>query len=133
MTTRSGQRGFTLLELVMVIVIVALASVPILGQFSQAASAQLVDESIQTAAQLAQERAESVLALRRASGYAAIATGTTTDTLNGTYSGYIRTLTVNSPATGNGCASGASCKEVIVNVASGGRTRATVSFMLVDY
>jgi prepilin-type N-terminal cleavage/methylation domain-containing protein len=133
MNTSARQHGFTLLEMIMVIVIVALASVPILGQFSQAASALLIDESTQTATQLAQERAEGVLALRRTSGYAAIATGTTTDTLTGNYSGYTRTLTVNAPATGSGCASGATCKEVIVNVASGGKTRATVTLMLVNY
>ena len=46
------QQGFTLLELVMVIMLVAIASIPILGQFSQAASSLVTDEIIQTAAQL---------------------------------------------------------------------------------
>ena len=40
---QTAQRGFTLLELIMVIVIVALASVPILGQFTQASSSMLLD------------------------------------------------------------------------------------------
>jgi prepilin-type N-terminal cleavage/methylation domain-containing protein len=127
------QQGFTLLELVMVIMLVALASVPILGQFSQASSILLTDEIIQTAAQLAQERAEDVLADRRSAGYAAIATGTVNDVLTGAYSSYSRTVTVTSPPAGTGCAAGASCKEVVVSVDHSGRTRAEVTFLLVNY
>jgi len=132
MTIRA-QQGFTLLELVMVIMLVALASIPILGQFSQAAGSLLTDEIIQTAAQLAQERAEGVLADRRTGGYAAVPTGTVNDVLTGAYSGYSRTVTITSPPAGSGCASGASCKEVVVSVDHGGRTRAEVTLMLVSY
>jgi prepilin-type N-terminal cleavage/methylation domain-containing protein len=127
------QRGFTLLELVMVITLVALASIPILGQFSRASSMLLTDEIIQTAAQLAQERAEDVLADRRSNGYAAVLAGTSSDVLAGAYSNYSRTVTITSPPGGSGCAVGASCKEVIINVAHSGRTRAEITFMLVDY
>ncbi|RLA01872.1 MAG: hypothetical protein DRQ45_05370 [Gammaproteobacteria bacterium] len=127
------QQGFTLLELIIVIVIVALASVPILGQFTQVASSMLVDEEIQTAAQLAQERAEGVLADRRNLGYAAIPTGTTIDAMGGNYSSYSRTLIVNEPPSGSGCAAGATCKEVIVTVDRGASTRAEVSYILVSY
>jgi len=127
------QRGFTLLELVMVITLIALASIPILGQFSRASSMLLTDEIIQTAAQLAQERAEGVLADRRNNGYAAVPTGTTSDVLSGAYSNYSRTATVTSPPVGSGCAVGATCKEVIITVDHSGRTRAEITFMLVDY
>ncbi len=127
------QQGFTLLELVMVITLIALASIPILGQFSQASSILLTDEIIQTAAQLAQERAEGIMADRRGNGYAAIPTGTTSDVLAGAYSNYSRTVTVLSPPGGSGCATGASCKEVVIGVDHGGRTRAQLTFILVDY
>lgn len=127
------QQGFTLLELVMVITLVAVASIPILGQFSQASSILLTDEIIQTAAQLAQERAEGILADRRSNGYAAIPTGTTSDVLTGVYSSYSRTVSVTSPPGGSGCAVGATCKEVIISVDHSGRTRAEVTFILVDY
>ena len=132
MNTRR-QQGFTLLELVMVIVLVALASIPILGQFSQASSILLTDEIIQTAAQLAQERAEDILAERRTTGYAAIPTGTVNDVPGGAYSSYSRTVTVTSPPTGSGCATGATCKEVVVSVDHSGRTRAEITMMLVSY
>ncbi|NNJ93492.1 MAG: type II secretion system protein [Halobacteria archaeon] len=132
MTIRE-QRGFTLLELVMVIMLVALASIPILGQFSQASGTLLTDEIIQTAAQLAQERAEGLLADRRNTGYAAVPTGTVNDVLGGAWSSYSRTVTVTSPPGGSGCAAGATCKEVVVSVDHSGRTRAEVTLMLVSY
>ncbi len=127
------QQGFTLLELVLVIVVVALASVPILGQFSQAGQSLLLNEEIQTAGQLAQERAEGLMAVRRDQGYAAIPTGTTSEVLTGNYAGFTRTLTVNEPPSGTGCAVGATCKEVLIGVARGGDSRAGLTLMLVDY
>jgi prepilin-type N-terminal cleavage/methylation domain-containing protein len=130
---RTLQDGFTLIELVMVIIIVALASVPILGQFAQVAGSTLVDEEIQTAAQLAQERAEGILALRRAQGYAAVATGTTNDVLTGNYSTYSRSVTVTQPPAGGGCAPGATCKGVVVSVDRGLSNRAELAFVLVNY
>ncbi len=130
---RSLQTGFTLVELIMVIIIVSLASVPILGQFAQVAGSTLVDEEIQTAAQLAQERAEDILALRRNQGYAAVAVGTTNDVLTGNYMSYARSVTVTQPPAGGGCASGATCKGVVVSVNHGLSNRAEVSFVLVNY
>jgi len=130
---RSLQSGFTLIELIMVIIIVALAAVPILGQFTRVAGSTLIDEALQTAAQLAQERAEGILAQRRAQGYAAVATGTTNDVLTGNYSGYSRSVTVTQPPAGGGCASGATCKGVVVRVDRGPSKRAEVAFVLVSY
>ncbi len=128
-----GQRGLTLLELVMVIVILALAAVPVLGQFSQVSSSLLGNEAIQTAALLAQEQAEAVLAARRRLSYAAIPTGTSSTVLGGNYSAFTRTLTVTEPPLGSGCAAGATCKEVIVRVDHNGKKRAEVTFILVNY
>lgn len=130
---RAAQQGFTLLELIMVIIIVALASVPILGQFSQVSGSLLLDEVIQTAAQLAQERAEGVMADRRGAGYVAVPVGTTVDVLGGAYANYSRTLTVTQPPVGSGCAAGATCKEVIISVDHTGKTRAEVTYILVSY
>ena len=131
--TRIAQQGFTLLELVMVIVLVAVASVPILGQFSQISGSLLTDEIIQTAAQLAQERAEGLLADRRTAGYAAVPVGTINDVLAGAYASYSRTVVVTQPPAGSGCAAGATCKEVIVSVDHSGKTRAEVTYILVSY
>jgi prepilin-type N-terminal cleavage/methylation domain-containing protein len=129
----AAQQGFTLLELIMVIVIASVASVPILGRFTQAGSSMLLDEQIQTAVQLAQERAEGVLADRRTQGYAAVPTGTTVDVPGGSYAAYTRTLSITEPPAGSGCAAGATCKEVIVSVDRGASRLAEVTFLLVSY
>ncbi len=133
------QSGFTLIELVVVIVILAVAAVPLFGLFTQASASLLVNERIQTAVQLAQERAESMMAQRRAADFAAIAVGTTTDVLGANYGAYTRTVTVVQPPRGAGCplhpvtAVSAACKEVVVNVTQGSDTLAEVTFLVVDY
>jgi len=133
------ETGFTLIELIAVIVILAVAAVPLFGLFTQASASLLDNERIQTAVQLAQERAESILAQRRATDFAAIAAGATTDVLGANYSAYSRTVTVVQPPAGAGCplhpVTGVSavCKEVVVNVAQGSDTLAEVTFLLVNY
>ena len=127
--SRTTQQGFTLLELVMVMLVAALASGAILGQFTNVATSLGINEDIQTAAQLAQERAEGILADRRTQGYAAVPTGTIVEVLGGNYTGYTRTTTVNeSPTPIIGCAVGATCKEVVVDVGP-----AELTFVLVDF
>ncbi len=126
---RATQQGFTLLELVMVMLVIALASAPILGQFTNVATSLQINEDIQTAVQLAQERAEGILADRRTLGYAAVPAGTVVENLAGNYAGYVRTSTVTVIAGGSGgCAAGATCKEVIVSVPP-----AEITFILVDF
>ena len=133
------QQGFTLIEMVLVIVIIAIASVPIFGLFTQASTSLLTNESIQTAAQLAQERAEFLLAIRRdpGQGYAAapLANGTTDETfpVASHFSTYTRRTVISEPYVGAGCPGGAACKEVVVSVAKSGTTYALVTFILVDY
>lgn len=129
----SRQAGFTLIELVVVIVFLALAAVPLFGLFTQASASLIDNERIQTAAQLAQERAEDILARRRAQDFTAVGLGTTTDALGANYSAYTRTVTVVQPPSGPGCPGGATCKEVVVNVSQGPDTLAEVTFLLVDY
>lgn len=127
------QRGFTLIELVMVMLIIAIASVPLFGQFTQATASLLDDEKIQTATQLVQERAESILALRRSQGFAAVANGTTNDTLTGNYAAYSRTVVVTQSTGGTGCFASADCKEVVITVSRDATPRARITFLLVDY
>ena len=127
------QNGFTLIELVLVIVILAVAAVPLFGLFTQASASLLDNERVQTAVQLAQERAEGILAQRRAQDFAAIGLGTSTDALGASYSAYTRTVTVVQPPTGPGCPAGASCKEVVVNVALGPDSLSEITLLLVDY
>lgn len=124
-----GQRGFSLIELVVVIVLLGISAVALLQQFSQAAGSLGQNVQIQTAAQLAQGCAEHLLAVRRGEGYA-IAIGTDCSGLAG-IAGYATSVTPQgSPAA---CPVGASCEELLVTVNHGADTRAQVSLMLVDY
>ena len=129
-----AQNGFTLIEMVLVIVILSIASAPLFSLFSRAASSILINEKIQTAAQLAQERAEFLLAVRRSQNFlAAELSGSTTETLDGNYSGYTRNTTITQPPPGPGCPAGASCKQIDINVEEGGSSYAEVTFLLVGY
>jgi len=127
------QQGFTLLELVAVILIVAVASVPLFTLFSQAGIGLLSDETIQTATQLAQERAETLLAVRRNRGYGDTEVSTDlVENLNGSYTGYTRSTTI-VPFAGAACPGGATCKQATVRVDKGGQARAEITLVLVNY
>lgn len=133
------QGGFSLLELVLVIILVSLAAVPILGTFNQVGSAIVVNEEMQIATQLVQEQAEQLLADKRNLGYTTpslIAGVTATAPLPAPYGLFDRTVTITdeTSASLNGCPAAATCKliQVDVNVAGGGRLLASTSFMVVQ-
>jgi prepilin-type N-terminal cleavage/methylation domain-containing protein len=129
-----SQNGFTLIEMVLIIIIISIASVPLFGLFSSAASSLLVNEKTQTAVQLAQEHAEFLLAIRRNRDFnAAELSGSSTEVLSGNFSGYNRSTVITPAPGGPGCPGGASCKEVIISVAEGATNYAEVSFLLVSY
>jgi prepilin-type N-terminal cleavage/methylation domain-containing protein len=129
-----SQNGFTLIEMVLVIIIISIASVPLFGMFSRASSSLLVNEKTQTAMQLVQEHAEFLLAIRRNQGFdAAELSSGTSEVLGGNYSGYTRSTVITQPPSGPGCPAGASCKELVISVDEGGSNYAELSFLLVDY
>ena len=125
------EQGFTLIEAIMVMLILSIGAVAILSQFSQAPRAWFIDEDLQIATQLVQERAETVLAARRADGYASIALGTVNDTLTGAYAAYGRSVVI-SAFSGNPCPA-AACKQVVVSVSRAGTALASATFLLADY
>lgn len=127
------QRGFTLIEIVMVIIIMAVTSVPIFGLFSQAGVTALSNGTIQTAIQLAQERAEHLIAVRRNQHYTAVDISVgQVENLTGSYAGFTRTTTIDSAYTGSDCPA-VTCKQVTVGVTESGQTHAEITFILVNY
>jgi prepilin-type N-terminal cleavage/methylation domain-containing protein len=128
------QQGFSLIELVVVIVLLGIAAVALLQQFSQAAGSLARNEQIQTATQLAQQGAEERLALRRLAGYAdpGLDPGSNTENLAAPFAGYNRTVTITEPAAA-GCPALALCKDVQVSVDRGSGTLARIDLLLVNY
>lgn len=125
------QHGVTLIEMVIVIVILALAATAIMDQFVTSGRSYQTNESVQTSAQLAQECAEHILAVRRLQDYAT-AVAATCPALPAAYTtaGYVRTRIVGAaPAA---CVT-APCAQVDVVVTHGGSERARVRFMLGSY
>lgn len=130
--TAARQKGFTLIELVLVIVIITVASMPLFSLFTQATSSLLSNEDLQAAVQLAQEKAEDVLAQRRNQGFASVATGTTPEA--GVYNGFNRTTVITQPSPAPaGCPGGSICNDVVVQVDKGGAVLAEIRLLLVDY
>ena len=68
--TLMRQRGVTLIEMVIVIVVLAIAATALMDQFVNSAHSYQTNESVQTSAQLAQECAEHILATHRLQDYA---------------------------------------------------------------
>jgi prepilin-type N-terminal cleavage/methylation domain-containing protein len=133
-TINCNQHGFTLIELIAVIIIVSIATVPLFSLFSQAGFSLLADEKLQTATQLAQERAEYLLGVRRNRSYTDPEVSTPLiENLAGNYAGYTRTTTVTDPFLGLACPGGAACKQLAVRVDEGGQARAEIIFVLVNY
>ncbi|GMQ88797.1 MAG: hypothetical protein BMS9Abin09_0235 [Gammaproteobacteria bacterium] len=131
------QKGFTLIEMVLVIIIIAVASVPLFSQFSQASFSLLNNENIQTATQLAQERAERILSLHRGQGFNAvpdIVPGNVTENMSGNFTGFTRTTDITQPATHPaGCPPEALCNQVVISVHREGVALAQISLLLVKY
>ncbi len=128
---RTAQSGVTLIELIIAIVIVSIASLAIISQFSTAGRSYLSNERLQTAAQLAQGCAEHILATRRLQSYA-IATTASCPALPATYTaaGYARSLSFGAaPAA---CVT-APCTQVSVIVTHNAAEQARLVFMLGSY
>ena len=132
----SQERGFTLVEVMMVLVVLSMAAVGIAGLQGNLFSNQASVSALQVRTQLQTECAEQILATRRYSsdGYTTIASGTSYGTnICGdltALSGYsVPSVAVTDPYTGTACPSTASCKLVVIS-----QTGATsLTLMLVNY
>lgn len=129
-------RGFSLIEFIALIVVVSIAAVVLLAQFGGIAKSLASNEDIQTAAQLAQECSEHVMAVRRdpARGFAAV-TDTVCDVLPAPLPGFTRTVDVTELTASPPCTvtTAGTCKQVIVSIAKGVITPGAVTLMVVNY
>lgn len=134
-------RGFTLIELIAAIVVVAIAAVAIGSAFAYITRSQVLSQDLQRASQIAQECAEHIIGRgRKPNNYgqvAPVAAGSTIcDTLPAPGGGFSRTVNIRDQATagvtGAICTAGWGCKHVQV-IAARGSAVVTVNFMLINY
>jgi type II secretory pathway pseudopilin PulG len=143
--TRARCRGFTLIELIAIIVLVAMAATALLGLYANVSGTMDDNQDTQVAAQFAQECSEHVLAFRRSTapgrGYTNLPIGPGVNLCNG-FSGFSDFATppatvdvvAHSAASLPACPSAAagSCLLVTVRVDKAGDTLARNEFMLVQ-
>lgn len=124
------QSGFSLMELIMILIFTSIIAGGMAHLFGETIDQIAVGEERAVATLLAQERMEQVVAERRADGYSTFSTASDSVTRAG--KSYDRTVAVTLFSDGV-CPAGMSCKEVLVEVALSGTTRAEITQLLVDY
>lgn len=129
-------RGFSLIELIIVIVVVSIAAVVLLQLFTGVAESLASNEDIQTASQLAQECGEHVMAVRRdpKTGFAAV-TNSVCDVLPAPLPGFTRAVAVTDLTASPPCTvtAAGTCKQVVVSIAKAGIAPAAVTLMVINY
>jgi len=131
------RRGFSLIEMTMVIVVVSVAAVPLLGSLAQPGRALLLAEDLQVATNVAQACADFIVRSHHdgVTLYANITT--TTCNFLPTTTGYPPVVTVSgvTSATVPACPSALTgyCKQVGVTVTKSGTKLADLSFMVTNY
>jgi len=145
MTARTGMQGFSLVELIAVIVLLSVGLVSLLQVFGTATRTIGSNVDGQLGAQLAQERAEQLLADRRsldpARGYNApslAVPSTVNEVPIAAFPNYWRRTVISAIAPGtNPCPAGATCKQVSVTVVRTGQPIGQpvgqITYMLVNY
>lgn len=132
-------RGFTLIELIMILVALGVMGAFLANTTTQLPRALEVNEGAQTGAQLAQQCSELVLARRRSAavgqGYASIVIGAdpcSVPPLPPSLAAYTVTGAVTDLSVAP-CPPAASCKRVLVTVTRNAVTVAGAELMLVNY
>ena len=132
------QRGFTLIELVAIIILLSIAGTAILGMFGQVGRSLTTNQDTQTGAQLVQEKAEQILADRRnaARGFAwIVAANYPAETPISGFAAFDRSVTISDITTSPPCpvTTAGTCRQVVVRVSMGLVTVAQNTFMVVNY
>jgi prepilin-type N-terminal cleavage/methylation domain-containing protein len=137
MTTRRP-RGFTLLEMIMVIVILAIASITVATMVANVNAHQGDNTDLQVGTQLLQECGENIVAQhRRDENFFSTTMGASSSNCYSlttlTPSGFSLPTVAVAAYTGPGCPGTAECKVATVTLAKGGATLQTLNVMLVRY
>jgi len=126
-------KGFTLVELVMVILLLSIGATVIVAGYGQVARSLSVNEDLQAATQLAQECGEYVVAARRDNpliGYSGV-TGANFCSGVPNPTGLSLTIAFTDPYRGVACPG--TCKLAAISVTKGGDSLAMTNVMLARY
>jgi prepilin-type N-terminal cleavage/methylation domain-containing protein len=128
-------KGFSIIELVMVVVVVAIAGTAIGSAYAYLSRSLALNQDLQRGAQIAQECAEHIVGRARKPGtYASVPTGATACNAIAVAAPYSRTVAVaDIAAVGTLCTVANGCKSVSITVQNGAVTLVTLNFMLVNY
>jgi len=124
--------GFTLIELVMVMIIIGVVSAGLVTLLSNTSKAMSVNETLQQATQYAQECAERAVAKRQEVGFNSFPSNFSC----GNPTGFTRSVVVGNVYTGTGaCPSGINCRNVTITVTSSANSalNSPITIMLADY
>lgn len=126
------ESGFSLIELVMVIVVFSVAAVTLMSSFTNVGTAVALSEDLQVAKALVQECSEFIVVSRRdtINGYANISNSSCV--VLPSNADYPRNVTV-TPTTAAPCPTGAVCKLVTVSVSHNGNVLAETTTLLANY
>lgn len=131
------RHGFSIIELIITIVVVAIAAVAFGSAFSYITRSQRLTVDLLTATQIAQECAAHVIGRNRKPGsYALVplaAGSTICNALPAVDPTFTRLVNVTAVAAGTLCTAGWTCKQVEVRVERAGRDLVVLNFMLVNY
>lgn len=132
------RHGFSLIELIITIVVVAIAAVAIGSAFTYITRSQRLTVDLLTATQLAQECAAHVIGRGRKPGSYAVVPAppaVASNFCNGlpAIAGFNRVLNITATPAGALCSAGWACKRVEIVVTRAGRDLVTLDFMLVNY
>lgn len=129
-----SERGFSLLELVIVIVFVAIAAVPLWSFLGGAARALGNDKALQTANAVAQACGEHLLGRLRDPGLGFDAIDAKScDPLPAPPAGFTRTLTLTPVTADPPCPAMPACTRAAITVSQGPRALAELDLLLIRY
>jgi len=123
----AANKGFTLIESLIVMVVLSIAAVGIISLQGNILYSQSDNKDIQVGVQLMQECAEQVLATRQQSGYAATPSCSTL----GNYGGYGTPGVTVTSFSGGSCPG--TCKRVAITLTKNGASLTPVTRMLANY
>jgi prepilin-type N-terminal cleavage/methylation domain-containing protein len=126
--------GFTLIEMVLVIVLLGIGTIGVLSMFGQVAKSVPASRDVQAAAQGAQACAEHILGARRSAQVAVADIDAAICNALPAVSGFTRSVAVSDVSAGAACPDSAAgtCIQAVVTVANADVT-SSVTLMVVDY